>query len=143
MSKRMHIASVTIAAALMAGATSYAQDSSRTAFRVARDAGCMICHDVESPEGGAKDFIPKAPAFQAIACRYRSDPNAASRLTSIVLDGSGPLRRDRHWTGQVAFQTMYPNDLMLSEADARQIVDWIMTLCSKAASSGDRKEKRR
>jgi cytochrome c551/c552 len=143
MSKRMQIASVTIAAALIAGATAYAQDSSRTAFRVASDAGCMICHDVELPDRDAQDFIPKAPEFQAIACRYRSDPNAASRLTSIVRDGSGPLRRDRHWTGQVAFQTMYPNDLMVSEAEARQIVDWMMTLCSKAASSGDRKEKRR
>lgn len=143
MSKRMQIARMTIAAALIAGATAHAQDSSRTAFRVARDAGCMICHDVELPDRDAKDFIPRAPEFQAIACRYRSDPNAASRLTSIVRDGSGPLRRDRHWAGQVAFQTMYPNDPMVSEAEARQIVDWMMTLCSKAASSGDLKEKRR
>ena len=129
---------MTIAVALMAAAA-YAQDSPRTAFRVARDAGCMICHDVESPEQGAKDFLPKAPAFQDVACRYRPDPNAASRLSSIVREGSGPLRRDRHWTGQISFETMYPNDLFVSEAEARQIVDWIMTLCSNS----DRKKKRR
>ncbi len=140
---RIAVASLMTAFALIMAAIAYAEDSPRAAFRIARDAGCMICHDVESPEGGGKDVLPKAPAFQDIACRYRSDPDAAGRLASIVRDGSGPLRRDRHWTGRVAFQTMYPNDLILTEAETRQIVDWMMTLCPKSASADDRRNKRR
>lgn len=140
---RIAVASLTIAVALGTAAIAYAQESPRTAFRVARDGGCMICHDVESPERGGKELVPKAPVFQDVACRYRSDPDAAGRLASIVRDGSGPLRRDRHWTGRVAFDTMYPNDLMVTEVQARQIVDWIMTLCPKSASADDRHSKRR
>jgi cytochrome c551/c552 len=133
----MRTVTLLVAVAVFATAAARAQDMPRTAFRVARDAGCMICHDVESPERGAKDYLPKAPSFQAVACRYRSNPNAASQLSSVVREGSGPLRRDRHWTGQVAFDTMYPNDVMVGEAETRQIVDWILTLCPKSASAGD------
>jgi cytochrome c len=131
-----------VAAGLLASVAARAQDVPRTAFRVVRDDGCTICHDVERPERGAKDYIPKAPAFQDIACRYRSDPDAPSRLASIVRDGSGPLRRDRHWTGKVAFDTMYPNDLTVTEAEARQVVDWIMTLCPKSPGTNIRHAKR-
>ena len=139
MSSRMRTVTLLVAVAVFATAAACAQDSPRTAFRVARDAGCTICHDVESPERGAKDYFPKAPSFQAVACRYRSNPNAASQLSSVVREGSGPLRRDRHWTGQVAFETMYPNDLVLSEAETRQIVDWVLTLCSKSSRAHDRR----
>ncbi len=142
MSNRMPRAMLLIAVALFASIAARADDSPRTAFRVVRGAGCMICHDVESPERGANDYVPKAPSFEAVACRYRSDPNAAPRLSSIVREGSGPLRRDRHWTGQVAFDTMYPNDLSVTEAEARQIVDWMLTLCPKSASADDRHAKR-
>jgi cytochrome c len=138
----MRIARLTVAVAIVAAASAYAQDRPRTAYRVARDGGCMTCHDVESPERGVQAVIPTAPAFQDIACRYRSDPDAASRLSSIVREGSGPLRRDRHWTGQVAFTTMYPNDLVVTEAEARQIVDWIMTLCPKSGHGDERRAKR-
>ena len=137
---RIVVASLTTAVALTTAVIAYAADSSRAAFRTARDAGCVICHDVESLEGGG---LPKAPTFEDVACRYRSDPDAAGRLAAIVRDGSGPLRRDRHWTGRVMFETMYPNDLFLTEAEARQIVDWIMTLCPKSASADDRHNKRR
>ncbi len=143
MSNRMRTAIPLLAVTLLATVAARADDSPRTAFRTARDGGCIICHDVESPEGGAKNYLPKAPAFQDIACRYRSDPDAASRLTSIVREGSGPLRRDRHWTGQVAFETMYPNDLGMTEAQTRQIVDWMLTLCPKSTSADDRHAKRR
>lgn len=141
MSSPMQVATAVVAVALLASVAAHAQDPPRTAFRVARDEGCIVCHDVEPPERGAKDYLPKAPAFQDIACRYRSDTNAPSRLASIVREGSGPLRRDRHWTGQVAFEKMYPNDLMVTEAEARQIVDWILTLCPKSPGTNDRPAK--
>ena len=142
MSSRMRIARLTIVVALIAAASAYAQDRPRTAYRVARDGGCMICHDVESPERGAQSLLPSAPAFQDIACRYRSDSDAASRLSSIVREGSGPLRSDRHWTGRVAFNTMYPNDLIVTEDEARQIVDWMMTLCPKSGHGNERRAER-
>jgi len=142
MLNQMRNATLFVAITLFATGAARAQDSPHTAFRTARDAGCIICHDVESPERGAMSYLPKAPVFQDIACRYRSDPDASGRLASIVRDGSGPLRRDRHWTGRVAFETMYPNDLMVTEAQARQIVDWIMTLCPKSGSADDRHNKR-
>ena len=139
MSNRTRTATLLVAIGLFATVAARAEDPPRTAFRVARDAGCMICHDVEAPEGDAKNYLPKAPAFEDIACRYRSDPNAASRLSLTVREGSGPLRRDRHWTGQVAFDTMYPNDVMITEAETRQIVDWVLTLCSKSSRAHDRR----
>ena len=141
MSNRMQAITAIISATLLASIAAGAQDAPRTAFRVARDEGCMICHDVEPPERGTEEYLPKAPAFGDIACRYRSDPNAPSTLTSIVRYGSGPLRRDRHWSGRVAFDTMYPNDLTMTEAEARQVVDWILTLCEMPATK-DRPAKR-
>lgn len=142
MSNRMRIARLTVAIALIAAASAYAQDRPRTAYRVARDGGCMTCHEVEPPERGAQGVIPSAPAFQDVACRYRSDSDATSRLSSIVREGSGPLRRDRHWTGRVAFTTMYPNDLIVTEDEARQIVDWMMTLCPKSSHGDESRAKR-
>ena len=141
MSSRMQAVTAIVAAGLAASVAVHAQDPPRTAFHAVRDEGCMICHDVELPERGAKDYLPKAPAFQDIACRYRSDPEAPSRLASIVREGSGPLRRDRHWTGRVAFDTMYPNDLTMTETEARQVVDWILTLCPTPGTK-DRPAKR-
>lgn len=36
---------------------------------------------------------------------------------------------------------MYPNDLMVSDAEARHIVDWIMTLCRKPVAADDGKRR--
>jgi cytochrome c len=137
MSNRTRIAAVVLTTSLLATAAARADDPARTAFRIARDAGCVICHNVERSANG---YLPNAPAFEDVACRYRADPDAADRLSSIVRNGSGPLRRDRHWTGKVAFDTMYPNDLMVTDAQTHQIVDWILTLCPKSA---ERRRSRR
>lgn len=88
--------------------------------------GCAVCHEVESRLPGSP--LPAAPAFQEIAHRYRADPESASRLVSVILAGSGPLRADRHWAGRTTFETMYPKESMLTEAEARQVVEWILTL---------------
>jgi cytochrome c551/c552 len=129
MSNRVRAATALLAVAIVwAGA--HAEDHRvPPAYRLARDAGCVICHEVESPPHGPNDVLPAAPAFEDVACRYRSDPDAAGRLSSIVIGGSGPRERDRHWAGRVMFQTMYSNELIVSDAQAREIVDWILTLC--------------
>jgi hypothetical protein len=37
---------------------------------------------------------------------------------------------------------MYPNDLMVTEDEARQIVDWMMTLCPKSGHGDEPRAKR-
>jgi cytochrome c len=128
---------------MLGTASARADDSSRTGYQVARESGCFICHEVETREAGS--LLPPAPAFEDIARRYRSEPDAASKLTALVRDGTGPLRRDRHWAGKVTFDKMYPNDLELTESEARRIVDWILTLDSTDArregASGQRRAR--
>jgi len=126
---------IALVAALLVGLAAHADDTSPSPFRMVRSAGCITCHDVESESRGPNDMLPKAPPFEDVACRYRADSDAANRLASIIRDGSGPLRRDRHWAGRATFETMYPNDLMVTDAEARRIVDWILTLCSKPSSA--------
>jgi cytochrome c len=122
----LRIATIALAVTMSAAAPVRAEDSLRTGYHLARDSGCFICHEVETR--GADSLLPPAPAFEDIARRYRSEPEAASRLTAFVRDGTGPLRRDRHWAGKVTFERMYPNDLEVTESEARRIVDWILTL---------------
>ena len=141
MSIRMRAAAVLLAAALVASAAVRAEDRVPAAYRVARNAGCVICHEVESSAHGPNDVLPAAPAFEDIACRYRWDPDAAGRLSSTVVDGSGPRQRDRHWAGRVTFERMYPNDLLLDDARAREIVDWILTLCRRPAANEQSKRR--
>lgn len=135
------IASFILASGLLAAVPAGASDTARDGYRLMEASGCAVCHEVEQRPPGSP--LPAAPAFQEIAHRYRSDPGAASRLTSVVLAGSGPLRGDRHWAGRTAFDTMYPKESMLTEAEVRQIVDWILTLDAKPAPGSDAHAQRR
>jgi cytochrome c len=141
MSIRMPAAGVLLAAALVASVAVRAVDRVPAAYRVTRDAGCVICHAIESSAHGPNDVLPAAPTFEDIACRYRSDPDAPGRLAATVIDGSGPRQRDRHWAGRVTFEKMYPNDLILDDARAREIVDWILTLCRRPAAHEQSKRR--
>ena len=104
------------------------QDPPPSEYALARDRGCMYCHDVESPPRGSEGLLPPGPPFEEIARRYRADPTAAARLASIVRQGTGPMRRDRHWEGSASFVSMHPNEVSVTEAEARRLVDWILTL---------------
>jgi cytochrome c len=130
------------AAVLIAMCRVEADEGSKKPYRLASDAGCYTCHDVESAPAGSQSLLPVAPSFQDIARRYRADPQAADRLTSIVLEGTGPLRRDRHWSGKTTFEKMYPNDLEVSEGEARKIVEWILTLVPAQRVDRDRRAQR-
>jgi len=136
---RLPAAVALVAAALLVHAAAHAENPA-TAYRLARDAGCVICHAVESSPHGPNDVLPAAPAFEDVACRYRSDPDAVERLSSTVIDGSGPRQRDRHWAGRVTFDRMYPNEPIVDDAQAQRLVDWILTICRRPP---DERTKRR
>ena len=131
MTAGLRIALLALASSMVAANAARADEPPKSGYDLARANGCMICHEVEARDAGAP--LPSAPTFQDVARRYRSDPDAATRLTSVVLYGSAPVRRDRHWAGKVTFDTMYPNDLMVSEAEARRIVDCILALDRRRA----------
>ncbi len=70
---------------------------------------CLGCHAVEKPVVG--------PAFRDVAARYRTDAAAPAALARKLREGGQGV-----W-GQVP---MPPNP-GLSEADARLIVEWVLT----------------
>lgn len=79
---------------------------------------CKGCHKVDIKSVG--------PAFIAVSERYQKDPQATATLAQkIISGGSG------HW-GTVPMAA-HPN---LKEADAKQIVSWILSL-----ASANKKEK--
>ena len=71
---------------------------------------CLACHATD------KKLI--GPAFKDVAARYRSDPGAPARLTLKVLKGGGGV-----WGNAVR-----PSNPQLSEAEAQQLVSWILVL---------------
>ena len=77
---------------------------------LARANNCLSCHAVERKLVG--------PAFKSVAARYAADPEAPARLATKVLKGGSGV-----WGNAV----MPPNP-KLSEAEARQLVGWILGL---------------
>lgn len=71
---------------------------------------CKQCH--------AEDRLVNGPAYQAIAERYRGNPSVAGGLARKIINGGGGA-----WGSRV--MTPHPQ---LSEADAGEIVRWILSL---------------
>jgi len=70
---------------------------------------CLGCHAVEKAVVG--------PAFREVATRYRSDAAAAARLARKLKEG-----------GQGAWgQVPMPPNPGLSDAEAKLIVEWVLT----------------
>ena len=95
-------------------------------LKLATAKGCMACHTILPAPKRADGLPPIAPAWRDVAIRYRDDPRAPDRLTRTILTGSNPA--SRHWAGKVSSVTMPPNDVVVSEADARMLVNWILVL---------------
>jgi len=100
--------------------------------QLARDRGCLICHDVEGTPSNANSVIPLAPAFRDIARRYHGDPQAAARLSALVRQGTSSTRR--HWEGKASGERMLPNAVEVTDEEARAIVEWILSLDPKSAT---------
>jgi cytochrome c len=95
-------------------------------LKLATHSGCMECHSILPAPKRADGLPPIAPAWRDIAVKYRDDPGASDRLTRTVMTGSNPDAR--HWAGKVSAANMPPNAAVVSEADARMLVNWILVL---------------
>ena len=95
-----------------------------TMLKLATERGCMACHSILPLPKRADGPHPIAPAWRDIAVKYRDDPGASQRLTRIVMTGSNP--DSRHWAGKVSNVTMTPNAVVVTQDEARALVNWLL-----------------
>lgn len=77
---------------------------------LAQKKNCMACHQVDQKVLG--------PAFKAVAAKYADDKDAVAKLsTKVIKGGSGSF-------GQIPM----PANPQVSEAEAKQLVTWILGL---------------
>lgn len=95
-------------------------------LKQATEQGCMACHTIVPAPRRADGLPPIAPAWRDIAIKYRDDPGASERLTRTVMTGSNP--NARHWAGKVSDVSMPPNAGVVTEAEARMLVNWLLVL---------------
>lgn len=79
--------------------------------QLAKSKNCMACHSVDAKIVG--------PAFKDVAKKYAGQKDAEAKLTQKVLNGGSG-----NW-GAVA---MPANKGQVSEAEARELVKWVLSL---------------
>ncbi len=114
---------------LLTSAAALAAPQDDKMMRLANFSGCLICHHIDSGAKGPDGLAPIGPAWRDVAAKYRADKGAADRLTQTVLKGSNPY--DSHWKGQASGLAMPPNAVAIKEADAKDLVRWILQLQAK------------
>ena len=124
----MRLSQCAVAALFVAAAPALATPAEygRAMLELATKSGCMACHTLVPTPSRADGLAPIAPAWRDVAVKYRDDPVAFERLTRTVMTGSNP--QARHWAGKVGEVAMPPNAAVVSEADARALVNWILVL---------------
>jgi cytochrome c len=101
---------ITLAVGLsVAGGAHAALDNAAAEAMMKKD-GCAACHEVD------KKLI--GPAFQDVAAKYKGDKDAAAKLRDKVKKGGS------HVWGEAAM----PPNVLASDADINDLVDWIVTL---------------
>ena len=93
---------------------------------LATKSGCMTCHHIEPGAKGPDGLPPIGPAWKDVSAKYKGDKKAAETLTQTVLKGSNPY--ESHWKGKASGLAMPPNAVAIKEADARDLVKWILAL---------------
>jgi cytochrome c len=79
-------------------------------LELAQKKNCLACHSVDKKVVG--------PSYKEVAAKYAGDKDAVQKLTQKVLKGGSGV-----W-GQIPM----PANPQVSEAEAKQLVQWIMTL---------------
>jgi cytochrome c len=97
-------------------------------LKLADDKSCTLCHSMEPRKASASELLPFAPAWKDIARKYRGQHDAEDKLTRIVLGGTSASPDGRHWANKVRDPFMLANTPVISEADARSLVRWILSL---------------
>ncbi len=121
---KIRTAAAFAAASLLAVATqAQAEDPM---VKLARGSGCMTCHHIEPGAKGPDGLAPIGPAWKDVAAKYKGSKTAEAELTKTVLAGSNPY--ESHWKGKVSGLAMPPNKVVLTEAEARRLVKWILAL---------------
>ncbi len=124
--------SVALTLALLSGVclADPAQDDAM--LTLARDRGCLACHGIErAPAQSATP--PLGPAWRDLAARYKSEKGAQQQLTARIMSGSSGSN-DRstsypnHWGDQVNGGFMPSHRSAVSEAEAAQLVAFILAL---------------
>jgi cytochrome c len=77
---------------------------------LAQKKNCMSCHAVDSKRIG--------PAYKDVASKYAATPAAAAALAAKVMKGGGGV-----W-GAIPM----PANPQVSDAEAKQLIEWILTL---------------
>ena len=95
-------------------------------IKLASGSGCFACHQVEPGGKGPDGMAPIGPAWREVSAKYAGASGAVDQLTRTVMSGSNPYAS--HWKGKVSGLAMPPNAVAISEADARQLVTWILAL---------------
>jgi len=111
---------------LTLGAQATPAEYSQAMHQLAKERGCMSCHSIVPPRARADGFPPIAPAWRDISIKYRDDPAASERLTRTVMTGSNV--KARHWTGRVSNVAMPPHATVVTEQEARALVNWLLVL---------------
>ena len=97
------LTSLIVAMAALAAAPAFANAD------LAQKKNCMACHAVEKKVVG--------PGFKEVAVKYAGQKDAADKLAQKVIKGGSGV-----W-GQVPM----PANAQVSEAEAKQLVQWILT----------------
>ena len=121
-----------LSAGLMIGGAALAADAAKdeAALKLAGNAGCLTCHQVEPGGKGPDGLAPIGPAWREVSAKYKGQKGAADALTHTVLTGSNPY--ESHWKGKVSGLAMPPNKVAITEPDARKLVNWILSLAPAA-----------
>ena len=114
-----------LALALAAG-SALAATNDDAMLKLANTSGCMTCHHIEPGAKGPDGMAPIGPAWKDVAAKYKGQAGAQKQLTATVLAGSNPY--ESHWKGKVSGLAMPPNKVAITEADAGQLVGWILQL---------------
>ena len=118
-----------LVALLLAGASALpalAAGADDANLKLATSSGCMTCHHIEPGAKGPDGLPPIGPAWRDVSAKYKGQKGAVDALTRTVMTGSNPY--DSHWKGKVSGLAMPPNAVAIKEADAKQLVKWILSL---------------
>ncbi len=77
---------------------------------LAQKKNCMACHAVDKKVLG--------PSYKDVAAKYAGQPDAVDKLAGTIVKGSSGV-----W-GNVAM----PPNAQLTEAEAKQLAQWVLTL---------------